>query len=212
MKDWDWPGASVIVNCNWKRLMSDFKLTSMFVGVLLDSSLFSNLFVQLNNYLKENNLLDDIILQNLQSIHLTLYYLDSHLLKEEQEKVQLLVGRLRKNLQNLKLNITSFNYFYDQGKEIICYFECSNDKRLTEVNKILKSNIPNSVLENTYNFVPHITLFKIKDYSFFKKHKQNLEQILIDFSRERGDRNILKSVNIFKVDSTNEPELQVLIF
>lgn len=181
----------------------------MFVGVLLDSSLFSNLFAKLNEYLKKNNLRSDIILQDVRSIHLTLYYLDSYLSKQKKEKIQLFVGRLRKNLQNFKLNITSLNYFYDQGKKSLCYFECNNDKRLTEMNTILKSNFPNSVLENTYNFVPHITLFKIKGYSFFKKHKKNLEKILIDFSKEIGNGNIFKSVNIFKVDSTKEPELQI---
>lgn len=191
--------------------MRDFKLTSIFIGILLDKSAFFNLFAQLNEYLKKNNLLSSIILQDVNSLHLTLYYLDNHLLKEEQEKVQLLIGRLRKNLQNLKLNITSFNYFYDQGKQSLCYFECNNDKRLTAVNKILKSNLPNSVLENTYNFVPHITLFKIKGYSFFKKHKKNLEKILVDFSKEIGNGNIFKSVDIFKVDSTKEPELQILL-
>lgn len=191
--------------------MNDFKLTSMFVGILLDRSIFFDLFAKLNGYLKKNNLRSDIILQDVNSLHLTLYYLDNHLLKEEQEKVQLLVGRLRKNLQNLKLNITSFNYFYDQGKRSLCYFECNNNKRLTAVNKILKSNLPNSVLENTYNFVPHITLFKIKDYLSFNKHKKNLEKILIDFSKEIGNGNIFKSVDIFKVDSTKEPELQILL-
>lgn len=189
--------------------MRDFRLTSIFIGILLDKSAFFNLFAKLNGYLKKNNLRDDIILQDVNSLHLTLYYLDNHLLKEEQEKVQLLIGRLRKNLQNLKLNITSFNYFYDQGKQNLCYFECNNDKRLTEVNKILKSNLPNSVLENTYNFIPHITLFKIKDYLSFNKHKKNLEKILIDFSKEIGNGDIFKSVDIFKVDSTKEPELQI---
>ncbi|MBI2018086.1 hypothetical protein HYS96_00085 [Candidatus Daviesbacteria bacterium] len=188
--------------------MNNFKLTSMFIGILLDKSVFSNLFVQLNSYLRENNLQDHIVLQNINSIHLTLYYLDSRLLKEEKEKIQLFVDRLRKDLQNLKLNITSFNYFYDQGKQSLCYFECNNE-RLIKVNKILKLNFPNSVLENTYSFVPHITLFKIKDYSFFKKHKKNLEKILIAFSKRMGSRNIFKSVNIFKVDSTKEPELQI---
>lgn len=186
--------------------MNDFKVTSKFVGILLDKSVFFDLFAKLNEYLKKNNLRSDIILQDVRSIHLTLYYLNNRL--SEKGKVQLLVGRLRKNLQNLELNMTSFNYFYDRGKERICYFECKNES-LIEVNKILKSNFPNNVSENTDNFVPHITLFKIKGYSFFKKHKKNLEKILIDFSKEIGSRGIFKSVNIFKVDSTKEPELQI---
>jgi len=187
--------------------MNNFKLTSMFIGILLDKRVFSNLFVKLSTYLKENNLQGSIILQDINSLHLSLYYLDNRF--SEEEKIQRFINRLRKNTQNLKLNVISFNYFYDQKIARTCYFECSNKEKLIEVNKILKLNLPNKVLENTYNFVPHITLFEIKGYSFFKKHKKNLEKILIDFSKRMGSRNIFKSVNIFQVDSTKEPELQI---
>lgn len=182
--------------------MNDFKITSMFVGILLDKSVFFDLFVKLSNYLKENSLEDSIILQDVNSLHLSLYYLDNDL----PQKAQDLLSKIRKELKDLELNITSFNYFYDQEKERIAYFEANNTERLKETNQVFRSNLPNNALENSYSFVSHITIFKIKDYTFFKKHKKNLEKMLIDFSREIGSKDIFKSVNIFQVDSTKEPE------
>lgn len=186
--------------------MDDFKVTSKFVGILLDKNLFLNLFARLGDYLIQNNLLDSIILYNANSLHLTLYYLDAHLSDEENERLRLLVDKLRKDFKNLELNITSFNYFYDHKKENLAYFEANNTARLIEANNTLRLSFPNKVLDNTYNFVAHMTLFRIKNYALFKTHKGNLEKILNVFIEEVKDRNFFKDVNIFYVDSTKEPE------
>lgn len=178
----------------------------MFVGILLDKSTFFGLFDKLSSYFKKNSLEESIILQDINSLHLSLYYLD----KELPENSLNLLTKIRKDLKNLKLNITSFNYFYDQQKERIAYFEANHSKRLKEANQVLRSNLPNNVLENSYSYVPHVTIFRIKDYSIFKKHKKNLEKILSNFSKEIEDKNVFKGVNFFKVDSTKESEAQLI--
>lgn len=186
--------------------MNDFKITSMFVGILLDQNLFVNLFARLKNYLDKNDLIDKVILSNINSIHLTLYYLNADLSLEENEKLQFLLDELRKDFKSLELSITSFNYFYDQDKERIAYFEANNAEKLAEANQILRLSFPNKVLDNTYHFVAHVTLFRIEDYSSFKEHRENLEKILSIFIEEIKDKNFFKSVNIFQVDSTKGPE------
>lgn len=191
--------------------MKNFKITSMFIGILLDSNLFSNLFLQLNKYIRDNNLLNSITLQNANSIHITLYYLGANLSSNEKKEMQYYLDEIKKVVQNLELDITSFNYFYAQGKERICYFEFSNIEKIVEINHILRINFPNDILDNTYRFTPHITIFKIRDESVFKKHKGNLSKILSDFCNEMIDINTTIGVNIFKVDSSKEPELQIPI-
>lgn len=191
--------------------MNDSKVTSKFVGILLDKNLFPDLFTQLRNYLIQNNLLDSIILHDVNSIHLTLYYLDAYLSDEENERLQLLVDKLRKDFKSLELHITSFNYFSDQGEDRTAYFEANNTEKLTKTNKILRLSFPNKVLDNTYHFVAHVTLFRIEDYSLFKVHRENLEKILSIFIEKIKDKNIFKSINVFQVDSTKEPENYCII-
>jgi hypothetical protein len=35
-----------------------------------------------------------------------------------------------------------------------------------------------NIFENTLDYIPHITFFKIKDFLEFQKHKKNIEKIL----------------------------------
>lgn len=187
--------------------MNNFETTSQFVGILLNKSIFFDLSIQLSNYLKDNNLEDGIILQDINSIHLSLYYLDSNPPKKASD----LLNQIRKDLEGLELNIASFNYFYENQQERIAYFESNNIERLKKANQIFRLNLPNNVLENSYNFIPHITIFSIKDYPSFKKNKKNLEEILSSFIEKIKEKNVFKSVNIFQVDSTKEPEVQLIV-
>lgn len=191
--------------------MKNFKITSMFIGILLDSNLFTNLFLQLNKYIKDNNLLNSIILQDVNSIHLTLYYLGENFSGSEKKEIQHYLHKIKRILRDLELDIISFNYFYVQGRERICYFECNNIEKIVKINHILRINFPNDILDNTYRFTPHITVFKIKDELAFKKHKGNLQKILSDFCNEIIGINTIIGVNIFKVDSSKVPELQIPI-
>lgn len=191
--------------------MNDFKITSKFVGILLDQNLFVNLFARLKNYLDKNDLIDKVILSNTNSIHLTLYYLDAELSLEENKRLQFLIDELRKDFKSLELNVTSFNYFYDQEKERIAYFETNNAEKLEKINQIFRLSFPNKVLDNQYNFIPHVTLFRVVDPASFKKHKENLEKIFISYIDEIKGKNLFKSIHIFEVDSTKQPEQQRVV-
>lgn len=190
--------------------MEDFKVTSKFVGVSLNSILFLNLFTQLRDYLIQNNLLRDIILHDINNLHLTLYYLDAYFPEEENRKLRLFTDKLKKEFKSFKLSIIAFNYFYNDKENNLAYFETDNTERLTEVNHELRLNFPNQVLDNTYNFIAHVTLFRIKNVPLFKAHKGNLEEILNIFIKEAKDENFFKDINIFYVDSTKEPENYII--
>lgn len=187
--------------------MDNYLITSTFIGVSFDSKLFLNLYVKLNEYIKRNDLKDTIILQDIHSIHTTLHYLDKNFSQEKLKHIQLRITTLEKDIEFIK--ITRINYFYDDQKEKICYFELSNPERLSKINRRLKVNFPPNVQENSYKYIPHVTLFKIKEYSEFKKHQKNIEKIILDFLEQNANKNFKVRINIFLANSCFEPELQI---
>lgn len=189
--------------------MNNYLITSVFIGASLDSKLFLNLYVKLNEYIKSNALKNTIILQDIHSIHTTLHYLDKNFLQEKLKHIQLRLSTLEKNIEFIK--ITRINYFYDDQKEKICYFEPFNSERLSEINKRLKVDFPSNVQENSYEYIPHVTLFKINDCSEFKKHQKNIEKIILSFLEQIADKSFKITINIFLVNSDFEPELQILL-
>jgi hypothetical protein len=62
--------------------------TSHFVGIELNPEYFSDLFVNLYQYLKKNNVTEILTFQNLLSLHITLYYFEADLNKTDIEKIK----------------------------------------------------------------------------------------------------------------------------
>ncbi|MBI3289806.1 hypothetical protein HYZ78_00235 [Candidatus Microgenomates bacterium] len=187
--------------------MGNYLITSTFIGASLDSKLFLNLYVELNEYITRNNLKDAIVLQDIHSIHTTLHYLDENFSQEKLKRIQLRLATLGKDIEFIKIN--HINYFYDNYKEKICYFELFNSERLSEINKRLKVIFPSNVQENSYKYIPHVTLFKIKEYAEFKKHQKNIEKIILYFLEQIATKSFKTTINIFLVNSCFEPELQI---
>lgn len=187
--------------------MDNYLITSTFIGASLDSKLFLNLYVKLNEYITRNNLKDVIVLQDIHSIHTTLHYLDENFSQEKLKHIQLRLATLEKDFEFVK--ITHINYFYDGQKEKICYFELFNSERLSEINKSLKVEFPSNVKENNYTYIPHITLFKINQNSKFEKHQKNIEKIILDFLEQNTNKSYKVRINIFLVNSSFQPELQI---
>lgn len=187
--------------------MDNYLITSTFIGASFDSKLFLNLYVKLNEYIKRNDLKDTIILQDIHSIHTTLHYLDKNFSQKKLKHIQLRITTLEKDIEFIK--ITRINYFYDDQKEKICYFELFNPERLSEINKSLKVEFPSSIKENNYKYIPHVTIFKIKESSEFKKHQKNIEKIILYFLEQIADKSFKTTINIFLVNSCFEPELQI---
>lgn len=191
--------------------IKNYLITFAFVGILLDNKPFINLYVKLNDYLRDNGLSDDIIMQDIHSIHLTLYYLTKDVVNSKKNIV--LMRKIDKSLNSIKLNITSLNYFYLNGNEKACYLEPNNIEKLTKLNKLLSDNLSKySGEDNDFKFSPHVTLFKIKNStSFNKKHKNNLEKIINKNLMQVKKINLHLATDIFLANSTIEPELQIPI-
>lgn len=187
--------------------IDNYLVTSAFIGASFDSKLFFNLYVKLNEYVKMNSLKDTIILQDILSIHVTLHYLDKNITQGKLRYIRLGLMTLRESLGPIK--ITGFNYLYDDKKEKVCYFELFDPERLADINQKLKADYPLDVQGNTYKYIPHVTLFKIKRHLEFKKHQKNLEKIISNFVEQIADKNFRTKISIFLVNSDFEPELQI---
>lgn len=183
-------------------------ITSYFIGILLDSAIFDNLFSHLNEYIEKNNLQDSILLQNKLSLHITLYYLRKALNENEISTINEDIKHSdSKNLKNIKIN--SINYFLNGNKKILCYLECSNKINLKKINTYFSNKYKHSdVIDNSYIFLPHISLFKIKNSKKFDLHESNIQQIITKELKLINNLCLFKSINLFMVNSETEPETQ----
>jgi len=193
-----------------KKLKQNFLITSLFFGILLDSRHFLNLYIKLYKYIYKNKLEKDIIITDIHNLHLTLFYLQKKFIYNKKKNDILLLKKIDEGMKNIKSNVRSYNYFYNNQHETICFLECKNNNLLIKINKLLCSKLSlYSSQDNEHNFIPHITLFKIKNYSKFKRHKNHIELLINNSIGEIQHENVYKSTNIFLVNSFIEPELQI---
>jgi 2'-5' RNA ligase len=108
--------------------------TSHFIGVSLESSKFTDLFVDLQKYFRGHDLEGAIELQNILSLHITLYYLERSL--AEDEKTQLLQDASDMSL-DVAMSISGLkgSYFGESGKERVCYLGCAGNEKFKEMNQ-----------------------------------------------------------------------------
>lgn len=94
--------------------------TSHFIWIELKSEKFSDIFVKIYKYLKENNLEKYFLFQNPLSVHITLYYLDKNISLEEKQEI-------KNFLENIEVKenifLENFSYFYRNDKKFILYFK-----------------------------------------------------------------------------------------
>src|SRR5579883_1354918 len=109
-------------------------ITSHFIGIRLDNSVFIDLFIALQAYLEKNNITDSIELQDRHSLHVTLYYLPQILTSEESSMIKQDLHRLNQDNKDYRLNIKKYSYFKQQSMEFICYFDPSPSTKLVEWN------------------------------------------------------------------------------
>jgi len=184
--------------------------TSYFVGLLLDNTKFENLFLNLNKYININNIQDTVLLQNKSSLHITLYYFKEDLDENEKNNIKADIKNINENLSSIKICL--INYFFIKNKKILCYLECSNKEKLKAINNYFsKKYMHSDVPENSYSFVPHVSLFKIKNNEIFEQHQQNIEQIITKELRLINNSRLFESINLFMVNSQTEPEIQIPI-
>ena len=194
-------------------MKNQIKTTSHFLGISLNSKLFSGLFNSIQKYLKENNIESVIELQNINSLHITLYYFGQNL-------DNVILFRLKNNLLELNkkenlfpIFIDELNFFEKKGQKYLYYLYPSKGKKIEEINSKLKQNYVSEVIDNDYpKYIPHMTLFKIKNFDLYQKHQEKISSIIKMYLKKIRQDNVFKSFNLFSVDSTLSPEKQTIVF
>jgi len=183
------------------------QITSCFIAVDLQIEKLKNLFLQIAKYLKSRSLEKDIILQNYDTSHITLYYLNKNCNYKT----------IKKELWNFKINkqifIEDFSYFYRYDKEFICYLKPSFSEDFSNYNIFFNWKYKDFwASDNDLVFIPHISLFKILDNKLFLIYKTEIENILkteIEKLKELDINNY--SISLYWANSNFVPELQFKI-
>ena len=185
------------------------KSTSNFLGITLDKSKFKVLFDSLKKYSQENNLQKIIEIQNQDSVHITLYYLDKDINKSVLKQIRDDLSVLNK--KNLIITLKKVSFFKKENKNYLCYLSPNSIEKLEKINLYLKQRYIGNAIDNNYKYIPHITIFKILNFSIYKQHENNISKIIETFLSENNKVNLSQSFNLYAVDSTKSPEKQKII-
>ncbi|MGP1583135.1 MAG: hypothetical protein ACTTH6_02835 [Candidatus Altimarinota bacterium] len=182
--------------------------TSQFIGLKLKVEYFANIFIEIKDLLgdKEKEILE---FQNPLSLHITVYYLPGKTTEIENKKIKDLIDNISQ--QKIKISMKKLEYFGDN----IAYISYDDFENLEKINNLLKSKFIdyNSIVDNSYNsFVPHTTLFKIKDYGKFLLYKNDIENIVVKNIEKMQNYDYIENFHLYAVNSTFTPELQVIIY
>lgn len=185
--------------------------TSHFIGISLDSSRFIDLFVDLQKYFRSHNLEDTIEFQNILSLHITLYYLESSL--AEDERTQLLQDASDISSDGaLGISGLKGSYFGEPGKERVCYLGCAENEKFKEMNQFFAEKYGYSqISENQLAFVPHISLFRIHKPEAYALHKAEIDTLISKAVQAIDHDSLIKGVRLFQVSSLFHPEVQIAI-
>ena len=181
--------------------------TSHFVWISLKVELFENIFKRIKNIFWEN--LHKIIeLQNMDSLHITLYYLPKKLKNSDFQKIEKIISEI--DIDFWKINVRKLKYFWKD----IAYLSFKNTEQLEEINNIFKNNFLkyNKIIDNSYNnFIAHTTIFKIKNDKKYLEYKPKIEKIFSEEILKLKEKNIFWDIHIYAVNSNISPELQKII-
>ncbi len=182
--------------------------TSHFVWIELKSIFFSNIFVKIYKYLKNNNILDIINFQNPLSLHITLYYFEKDL-GDDREIIKKYITEIDIN-EDIFVNWIDYFNDWDDNKSIL-YLKSTTklDLKLYRDSFYLKFN-RNYIKDNSFDYSPHITLLRILDSNCFEKHRQNIESIINNEIQNIANENINnKKIFLYAVNSEFKEEIQI---
>lgn len=186
-------------------------ITSHFIGMVIKKEYFMDLFNDLSEYLLNNNIKNKIELQNIDSLHITLYYLEKDI-SGEVYKLKADLKIYEKNSKNLGVFIEKNEYFKRNGQLFLSYFSIKNQDWLIKINKEMgRKYKKDNLADNMCIYIPHLSLFKIVDSKLFKRHKEKIEKIVNSHLENIKVKNVLKAICMFAVDSTTKPETQIPI-
>jgi 2'-5' RNA ligase len=191
--------------------MGAMQTTSHFIGIALDSSKFTDLFVDLQKYFRSHDLEGAVEFQNILSLHITLYYLEASL--TEDEKSQLLQGASDISSDRaLSISELKGSYFGEPGKERVCYIGCAENEKFKEINQFFAKKYGYAQIpENQLAFVPHISLFRIHNPEAYTPHKAEIDTLVSKAVQTIAQSSLIQAVHLFQVSSLFCPEVQIAI-
>lgn len=188
------------------------QITSYFVGLVIESAPFVSLFVQLQQYIKKHKLENAVVIQNILSLHISLYYFDTTLTEEQKNFIKEDAEHLSSVHKLRTISPTQVSYFNNGSKDTLCYLSCSPTEILEEMHsffakKYLYTNVP----ENKYSYIPHLSLFTILDSATYAPHKKDVDHIITEELTSIKEHAIVKDIQLFQVNSLFSPEIQIPI-
>ena len=170
-------------------------ITSHFIGVKLVSSMFISLYVEIQAYLKNNNIDAAICLSDIHSLHLTLYYLGQALSPAEINIVQKMVKDMEMSELKKSIHINELHFFTKNSFDTLSYLTTKEDKILTSLNKILGTTLKKiDIADNLLQYIPHCTLFTIQQKEVYAEHKSELVKIIDRYISTIKDENVYEVI------------------
>ena len=186
------------------------KTTSHFIWIELKSEIFESLYSKIQFFLRTKKLENILAFQNIETIHITLYYLDNNLNLQNINDIKNFIENI-----NIKENIfiNNFKYFYRENKEFLLYLKPESKIDFLEKRNILDNEFSdNSAINNDLDFIAHITFFKILDFQKYSDYKSEIEKIIYnELNKIENIDTSTEKIYLYAVDSGFREELQVKI-
>lgn len=187
-------------------------LTSHFIGIKINSKAFADLFVKLQQYLKDNGVEQTIELQDIHSLHVSLYYLQKEILSQERNNIKHTTETLNKSHKDFVLTPDHVAYFKKAETDYLGYIACSQVQKLTVFNsQLAKEYKKDRILENQYTYIPHISLFRVINHKLFIIHRENINSIIKQQLNDINNENLFQGFYLFEVNSKFHPEIQFIV-
>ena len=76
---------------------------------------------------------------------------------------------------------------------------------------MLKNKYLSNVEDNNHSYVPHVTVFKIKNFLVYKDYEESILSIINSHLEKIKTKNSFKKFNFYSVDSSHSPQKQKII-
>lgn len=140
--------------------------------------LLDDLFDELGEYIREYQLDDIVQLQSRESLHITIYYLDT-ILSDRAHSTCLELLELWKAETKMNISLRNIGYFYRETSPYILYIAPDNITYFAHKNKQASEEFHrDDILENQFPFSPHITIIRILDPGQFALHSNAIENMI----------------------------------
>lgn len=188
------------------------KTTSHFIGIKINSKAFIDLFFTLQKYIKDNDLALVIELQDIQNLHVSLYYLPQEIPAQELSSIKNTIKTLHDLYKDFMLTHNKVSYFKKDDSDYLCYVVCSQTKELNKLNRQLANQYKKiQIPDNQYDYIPHISLFRVLNNKLFFKHKENITTTILQALKNIQNENLFQGIFFFGVNSNFHPEMQCIV-